>query len=608
MAKSGQNYRGQLMLQIASGKYFRPGIDLHKTPQRQVLYSNLAFAAYGPFDFTLGRLSGSTVNRDVPWLMLEVVDRLEAQDWDGSDSGIVATGGSDLLDDVAYVMTFVLNRTFFHDHDVVRRLTGPRDPRISRRNGSRYIPDLFDPDAVLPQAAWGRFAAFLDTLIGLGRDDFARVTRAIRRSVDATRRAVDDPTGAYVDMVAALESLSESARSSPTTWDRYDNRKRKILDPVLEPLDTVDRERVQAAILEADQAGLKRRFVSSTLARVAPSFYREDATGMAAPPRGPDLEQMLGLAYDIRSRRSHVLEDLGDEAWLFTDGSETINVPRYETMLTIAGLWRLVRHVVTEFVNAAPQVRPEPWDYNGALPGIVQVPWAPQYWVSGSGVDADTATYRFGATVEAYIDIVTKRTTDGINLTEVVKEIETLVPTLPDSEARTALVAIHVLWHSWIEPDSIDDGAKAFMAEYEHVLQVPSMSTYVAAVLSAWNHGWTVDQWRDLARARREHRQKHRTTDFPDRFDAILQLETADYLEETGRHDEAVIHARWAVEECPGHQGILEWERKLVAGDHDPEFAAQPFLYRTEGEDVTADSTSGKNIEQSPVDGSETVD
>jgi hypothetical protein len=37
----------------------------------------------------------------------------------------------------------------------------------------------------------------------------ARVMRVIRNTVDATRRALDDPTGAYTDFVAAMESLGD---------------------------------------------------------------------------------------------------------------------------------------------------------------------------------------------------------------------------------------------------------------------------------------------------------------------------------------------------------------------------------------------------------------
>ena len=33
-----------------------------------------------------------------------------------------------------------------------------------------------------------------------------------------------------------------------------------------------------------------------------------------------------------------------------------------------------------------------------------------------------------------------------------------------------------------------------------------------------------------------------------------------------------------AVEESPGHEDLLEWERRLVAGNHDPNFPVTSFF------------------------------
>ena len=90
---------------------------------------------------------------------------------------------------------------------------------------------------------------------------------------------------------------------------------------------------------------------------------------------------MLAIAYDIRSRRSHVLTDLGEEAWVYTDGAETAFEPNFQQIFTLAGLWRLVRHVVRRYVIGAAKTSPEPWDYPEALPGIIKMQLAPQYWV-----------------------------------------------------------------------------------------------------------------------------------------------------------------------------------------------------------------------------------
>lgn len=47
------------------------------------------------------------------------------------------------------------------------------------------------------------------------------------------------------------------------------------------------------------------------------------------------------------------------------------------------------------------------------------------------------------------------------------------------------------------------------------------------------------------------------------------------------RHDEAVVFAANAVEESPGREELLLWEARLIAGDHDPNFNYQAFLFGT---------------------------
>jgi len=362
---------------------------------------------------------------------------------------------------------------------------------------------------------------------------------------------VDDPTGAYTDLVAALESLGDDHLTTAATWDRYDGRKRKIFDAVLREADGQIAQDVRVAALEADRAGLKLRFVSSTLARVSPAYYRDQAVGTSRPPKSADLERMLSIAYDIRSGRSHVLEDLGDEVWVFSDGAETVFEPRFRHILTLSGVWRLVRHVTRGFVAQAPKTQPEPWDYRDTLPGIVQGRLASQYWVSrAEGFDAGTAQPWLCGAAEAFIARYSGQTDDGIDLTAVVEKIERLVPGMADGPPKTAMVGLL--------------SNRGFPA-------------------------WTADEWADAASARRAARAAGKEAPVPAAADVLVQFEAADRLEAAGRHDDAVVHAANAVEECPGHEDLLDWEQRLLAGEHDPSFDVHKFLFGTPAR--TADAT-----------------
>ena len=77
--------------------------------------------------------------------MIEAVDRLEKKRMDGTVEFHVATGGNEPTDDIAYGMTFVLNRTFSRNGDLVRRLV-PHEGRTGRRRaGDALFPRLFAP-------------------------------------------------------------------------------------------------------------------------------------------------------------------------------------------------------------------------------------------------------------------------------------------------------------------------------------------------------------------------------------------------------------------------------------------------------------------------------
>jgi hypothetical protein len=61
-------------------------------------------------------------------------------------------------------------------------------------------------------------------------------------------------------------------------------------------------------------------------------------------------------------------------------------------------------------------------------------------------------------------------------------------------------------------------------------------------------------------------------------------------LEVAGRHGEAVVFAANAIEEYPGHEGLMAWEQRLLARDHDPNFNVHEFLFGK-----SADAEPGAN-------------
>ncbi|HEV2974229.1 MAG TPA: hypothetical protein VGX69_04445 [Solirubrobacteraceae bacterium] len=125
------------MLQIVTKMYFRDGVPLHSTVHRAVLYTNLSRLRADRLELPVGELAWSSGVSPVSTTTLSVTEHLEAEEPDGSPSMLVATGGTDLLDDLADVLSFGLDAVFSRDGDLVRRLV----PSLSTRRTVRRPQD-----------------------------------------------------------------------------------------------------------------------------------------------------------------------------------------------------------------------------------------------------------------------------------------------------------------------------------------------------------------------------------------------------------------------------------------------------------------------------------
>lgn len=293
---------------------------------------------------------------------------------------------------------------FSRNYDLVQRLVGVGKTRPSGVPTGLF-KDTFAPRRTILEPDVVRVREFMTDLLALERPHFEKAMRAIKQTVLATLRAVDDPTGAYTDMVAALESLSDDDLSTKAQWSQYPSDRRPIIDAALEGLDEPTAEKIREAIMEAEHLGLRRRFINSTTARTGPEFYRSEAAESKAPLRAPDLEKALDLAYKHRSKKSHVLLDLPEEIWLFT-GNETHEfIDGSGTILTLEGLWRPVRHVIRRYIADAPRASTRPSttartcpasSRSGSLPstGSGKVPASPTTPLSNGSLASSRRVYR----------------------------------------------------------------------------------------------------------------------------------------------------------------------------------------------------------------------
>ena len=97
------------MLQIVTGMYFRSGVRLNSTMHRAVLYTNRVFLRSDEIELPVGKLLPSTGFPRVSAVTVSVAEHLEAELPDGKDDILIATSGTELIDDLADVLSFALN-------------------------------------------------------------------------------------------------------------------------------------------------------------------------------------------------------------------------------------------------------------------------------------------------------------------------------------------------------------------------------------------------------------------------------------------------------------------------------------------------------------------
>lgn len=558
------------MLQIVTKMYFRPGVPLNSRVQRGVLYTNRSFVGTEVVGLPVGELapSSSGMGQDVEAVTAAVTEHLEAERPNGEIEILAGTSGTALIDDLADVLSFGLNGIFSRDRDLVERLVPPARDRDSRSGAPKLFRDTFDARRTVREAELEEFRGFMGQLLALERPSYEAAMRAIRRILGATRRAVDDPTIAYADLVAALESLSSGVDAPAPSWEQLDGRKRKLIDKALQGAGDEIAEAVRDAVLEGDRVGAGNRFQQFVLSNTSSDYFRSEAAEAIRPIRGSDLERALKSAYRVRSRNVHSLWDLPPEAWVLGDLADTVSPGDLGLVLSLEGLARLARHVVRSYVATAPTGVDASFDWRASLPGIVRMQLAPQYWIhAADGFHKDSAANYFAGFVENLLAVRDGREPGVTGIDRVLARIEELAPRTAAGPGKTNMIAIYALWHGITAPGIHRPESDQFLAKHSQVLQEPGIEAFCVGLLSGQMPTWTVAEWTELADGRRDDRRREKDPSLPAKIDAALHVWSAAELIAAGRRDEALSCVANAVEELPGDEQLIEWEQKLRAGE-----------------------------------------
>jgi hypothetical protein len=167
-----------------------------------------------------------------------LTERLEGKQLNGEDEFMLSTGGDEIFDDLAAVLSFSFNATFSARHETVRRLVFELNNRSDQRGSANVLLRTFDQYLAIQPAEEEGARVFIGNLLRLNRPVYEQALRALKRIVEAGRRAADDPTLSYTDYGCSwplagwtyIESTVQgSQRAAWAPWHLQEPQRRRNL-------------------------------------------------------------------------------------------------------------------------------------------------------------------------------------------------------------------------------------------------------------------------------------------------------------------------------------------------------------------------------------------
>lgn len=551
------------MLQIATGKLFtRPASRENRL--RGMLYTNAIFTREDAVETTVGGLFPSSSYSIRPSVLVyEFSERIE--DEEHGPGVLVSSGVEPYLQDYSVVVCFALNCVCTPDIDLARRLTTGQRGLATRVAPQTLVRRFFDGEVWCKPDELKFLEEFVEKLIGLPRRTFLGVMRALRTYVNGMHRIADDLELAYTLLVASVESLAQDFDGHESDWDSFDERKRTAVDEALSGADEGIAQRVREALLRVEHVALARRFREFTVAHTPSTYFRQPSDSANGSLLGrSDLAEVLGTAYQSRSKYVHQLRQLPDAVTLGHGHGETAIEDR-ATHLTLQGLSRLMRSVIIEFVVRQPTVLHEPYNYHLERSGVVQVRMAPQFWVGRAEGDITKAGRD---KLEGFLQQLAScllREPDAVvtDLRPVLAVACEVVPRL-EKRLRLPYLALHALFNMHVAKQDLAAMPSAIEMLIQEELGEPSSEALIAHALVGQTVQWSLEVHQVALNTYLRRRAAANGLRFPRLFEAAIALELAERLRCAGDMDGCRGVVALAVENHPGHTGLLAAETNLL--------------------------------------------
>ena len=206
----------------------------------------------------------------------------------------------------------------------------------------------------------------------------------------------------------------------------------------------------------------------------------------------------------------------------------------------------------------------EPYNYLLEQSGVIQVPLAPEFWVGRADGDISKAGRN---KLEGFLEQLAShflREPDAVvtDLRPVLAVACELVPRL-EKRLRLPYLALHALFNMHVAKQDLAEMPPAIEALIQDELGEPSSEALIAHALAGQTVQWPLEVHQGALDTYLHQRPRKNGLRFPRLFEAAITLDLAERFRNANDMENCRELMALAVENHPGHAGLLEAERNF---------------------------------------------
>lgn len=505
------------MLQIMSGRFFSGG-KVNERESDAILYSNYSWIA--PIKTSVAELRPvDTYGSRVDSYVLRYTIRYEPTSTTGTEQAVlVLPTAEEAVEQFRLLASFYFHSFFHVDRTYVETLCRTQASHsFDTIVPGVFVPKFFDLTRRGTEPETVGFVQFVEKVLAMPRKRYRLLISCLAGFFEALEAIGKSFDLAYSIMVYMLEALSKAGEQPRPVWEDYDQNLRGRLDKQLAPIDPKTADGIRAILLDNPHLKLKKRFVNFISTHVNDTYFTSEAEELRFAIAKSELWRALGNLYDARSGYVHELKQVQEQLRLPRVGTDS-DVFRWmnEAYFTFAGLVRLGRHVLASFIDHQPVAERE--DYPGwraELPGIIQVEFAPKYWVwRPENFQADQARKRFSGFVEHLVTNFSKPRIPLLDLRQLTERIEELAPSARATD-RLPMLALYWMFNGMIPEGDRRPGWDTFLSRWNSEIEQCAIELVVVYIFLGYNLPWSVEECVTAFEQYQQSRHKASATHLP---------------------------------------------------------------------------------------------